>query len=296
MGDVYRLVVSFAVVAFLTGVPVFASGPPATPPLELTFTRPPMEYEVPPPPGRAPSGFTITLNFTGGLTAEQQNQFIIAKQRWESRITGYEAGVALSGITIDASGTTIDGAGGILGQAGPTRYTLQDRKYFTTRGIMQFDSADIAAMMANGSFDDVVEHEMGHVLGLGIWWTNDTGYVDGSGRYTGSYGLAAYRAEFLGQSGAAYVPVELDGGSGTANGHWDEVAGGAAMTGRVDASGHDMRNELMTGWLNMPTFCSNTTIQSLRDVGFTVADTNTANLIFEDDFEGGSSSAWITAP
>ncbi len=39
---------------------------------------------------------------------------------------------------------------------------------------------------------------------------------------------------------------------------------------------------VMTGWLNMPTLCSNTTIQSLRDLSFTVGDTSTANLTYDE--------------
>ena len=32
----------------------------------------------------------------------------------------------------------------------------------------------------------------------------------------------------------------------------------------------DFRNELMTGWLNSTPFLSNTTLQSMRDLGYTV--------------------------
>jgi hypothetical protein len=62
----------------------------------------------------------------------------------------------------------------------------------------------------------------------------------------------------------------LGGGAGTANGHWNEVDGGSGLTGIVDGSGNDMRNELMTGWLNTPLFISKTTIASLGDLGYTV--------------------------
>jgi hypothetical protein len=67
------------------------------------------------------------------------------------------------------------------------------------------------------------------------------------------------------------VPVELGGGSGTANGHWNEVDGGSALTGIVDIQGRDMAYELMTGWLNEPAYLSRTTIASFQDIGYTVA-------------------------
>ena len=45
------------------------------------------------------------------------------------------------------------------------------------------------------------------------------------------------------------MPVELGGGSGTANGHWDEVEDGADPTGFVsNITGRDFEFELMTGW------------------------------------------------
>ena len=62
--------------------------------------------------------------------------------------------------------------------------------------------------------------------------------------------------------------------AGTADGHWNEVDGGAGSTGLVSAiSGSAMAHELMTGWLNtdQPYFISNLTRGSLRDLGYDVA-------------------------
>jgi hypothetical protein len=36
---------------------------------------------------------------------------------------------------------------------------------------MQFGTADLAAMQANGTIGDVITHEMGHVLGIGTIWS-----------------------------------------------------------------------------------------------------------------------------
>lgn len=90
--------------------------------------------------------------------------------------------------------------------------------------------------------------------------------------YTGANSLAAYRTEFN-QPGAAFVPVEMGGGGGTADGHWNEVDVGADLTGLVsNVSGQDMAYELMTGWLNLdqPYFISNLTRGSLQDLGYNV--------------------------
>lgn len=217
----------------------------------------------------AQATFTITLNFTN-LTLTQQSYFTAAKSFWESAITGYKPGISLTGFAIAANGANIDGVGGILGSAGPTTATSQGGFVLTTAGSMDFDLADVNNLITAGSFGDVIKHEMGHVIGFGTLWTNNNVYVNGSGKFTGAAALAQYKTEFIGQGAATFIPVELGGGSGTADGHWNEVDGGGANTGIVDAQGHDFRNELMTGWLDAPTFTSRTTIASFQDIGYAV--------------------------
>jgi hypothetical protein len=84
------------------------------------------------------------------------------------------------------------------------------------------------------------------------------------------HALANYRAEFN-QPSATYVPVEGEGGYGTAGGHWDEVYLGANNTGFIsNLTGQDMRYELMTGWANSPMFLSSVTLGALEDLGYIV--------------------------
>ena len=226
--------------------------------------------------------FDIVVNFVGGLTPSQEAVFSQAEVIWEGVITGYQDPGANLTLDIDAEGAPIDGVGGILGSAGPTfgRLISGSSFFVATHGEMTFDSADLANMETSGVLDEVIMHEMGHVIGFGTLWSASdwTGgsittaqevYTSGSGQYTGADGLAAYQSEFS-QPGASFVPVELGGGAGTANGHWDEVNGGAGLTSIVDGLSRDMQSELMTGWLNSPTFMSQTTIHSLEDIGYTV--------------------------
>lgn len=220
------------------------------------------------------SASAITINFVdgGGLTPSQLNIFTSAVSTWNSLLTGYQPGISLTGPTITGSGLAIDGAGGILGQAGPTVAQWQAGYWLTTTGIMQFDSADLAGLESAGFLDEVILHELAHVLGFGTLWTWNGVYTAGTGQYTGAHALAAWKTEFNKPS-ATYVPVELGGGAGTANGHWNEVDGGAGITGIIDGMGRDMRDELMTGWLNVDgPFISNTTLQSFVDIGFTVPE------------------------
>jgi hypothetical protein len=123
---------------------------------------------------------------------------------------------------------------------------------------MQFDSADMASMISNGTFLGVILHEMGHVLGIGTLWTTK-GLLSGRGGsnpiFTGVQATAEYNSLF--GTTARGVPVENTGGSGTRDAHWRETVFG---------------NELMTGWVGpgneLP--MSRITIASLADLGYTV--------------------------
>lgn len=213
-------------------------------------------------------GFDITVSFTGGLTLSQQAIFGQAAATWESVILGYQPDTLLKGVSITAQGASDDGVGGRLGFAGPTNYFYQGGFRFATKGSMTFDSDDLTVLENSGRLCDVIKHEMGHVLGFGTLWGSNEVSSAGTGQYTGAAALAAYQSEFN-QPNATFVPVELGGGTGTANYHWDEGDGGA-LTGITDRQGRDMRNELMTGWLNTSPFLSETTIQSFADIGYVV--------------------------
>ena len=150
--------------------------------------------------------------------------------------------------------------------AAPTTGFSSGGFFYVENGVMSFDSADINHLESNGTLQTVIEHEMGHVLGFGTLWTSNGVYTDGSGEFRGANAVAAYQAEFN-QPGATFVPVELAGGAGTANSHWDEFDNGGVDTGISDGA-NDMRYELMTGWLDNPTFLSETTVASFADIGY----------------------------
>ncbi|MES2440876.1 MAG: leishmanolysin-related zinc metalloendopeptidase [Verrucomicrobiota bacterium] len=236
----------------------------------------------------------ISLDFSGSMTPIQQQTFIDAAGYWNSVITGYDLTSDGDGLptphqlVITASVPFIDGVGGVLGSAGPDDYAYYDNDpltpnptialHYATTGVMEFDSADVAALIANNTFYGVVLHEMAHVLGIGTLWTlnnnvNGTTYQlynDGSGQYTGPNALARWRSEFN-QPSATFVPVELGGGGGTANGHWNENDGGGGSTGFVsNISTMDFTNELMTGWASGSFFVSGVTLGGIDDLGYIV--------------------------
>ena len=201
--------------------------------------------------------FDITINNLGGLTASQSAIFATAEAFWEGVLPSIQDSGNLN-LVIDASGIAIDGPGGILGQAGPTSGgTLGGSFIYVFTGVMQFDTADLAGLEGAGLLLDVILHEMAHVIGFGTAWVLNGVYVDESGMFTGANALAAYQAEF--DPLATFVPVDIVSGLGTRNSHWAENWAGGF-------------NELMTGFLDPPTFISDTTLASFIDIGYNRAD------------------------
>lgn len=216
--------------------------------------------------------FDLQFNFVGGgFTAAMTQAFVDAEAFWESEIAGYRDAQTggITALVIDASLPNIDGVGGILGQAGANAALFGTNFVTPTAGVMQFDLADAANLVAGGTFDDVVMHEMAHVMGFsGFFWTQN-GATDGSGTdvtYTGARGLAEYQNEF--SAGATFIPVEDNGGPGTAFSHWDEDLFMAHLVN----TGNSANPELMTGFLdNAVSTVSKTTLASFEDLGYALA-------------------------
>ncbi len=211
------------------------------------------------------SAYKIEVRFLGGLTSAQKNAFKGAADRWSKVIVGDLPSVAVNGEVIDdllimAQGVTIDGPGRILGQAGPTHLrpaTAGVHAFLPARGLMSFDSADLARMQESGTLLDVITHEMGHVIGFGTIWKSKE-VLAGAGtrnpRFTGSNAKKEYGV--LKGTGAAPVPVENTGGAGTRDSHWRESV---------------FKNELMSGFIaEKSNPISRLTVASMSDLGFAV--------------------------
>jgi leishmanolysin len=194
------------------------------------------------------SEYNIQINFVGTWSADLRQAFISAANAISDFILGDVPSVStrrssIDDLVITASLVSIDGAGGILGQAGPD--AVRSGSYLPYKGTMQFDVADASAYQA-GLFDDIVLHEMLHTVGFGTIWSAK-GLITGGG-FNGALANAVY-------PGTALIPLELDGGSGTAYAHWDEET---------------FSNELMTGYIDGDNDLSYMTIASLGDLGYSV--------------------------
>lgn len=217
--------------------------------------------------GDGEPGFQITVVFNGGLTATQQAAFNTAAARWQTILLGDLPDVgSIDDVRITASGIAIDGVGNILGQAGPTGTRNAANKFIPYQGVMQFDTADLASLEAQGTLVSTIAHEMGHVLGVGTIWSQNA-VLTGSGTSNPLFTGAAARAEYSKMNGVMTpqdVPVENTGGQGTANSHWRETT---------------FASELMTGFLSgnsQP--LSRLTAASMIDLGYPMVDLEAADL------------------
>ena len=211
-------------------------------------------------PAAASSGYNITIEFKGSWTEQYYNIFKAAADKLTSLIIGEIPDVTVYGtkggpktvddILITAELGAIDGAGSILGQAGPT--AVRTAGSLPATATMKFDIADVDAM-GPILFADVVLHEMAHSLGFGSIWDR-LGLVQ-NGLFIGENAVDEYHQ--LGGSGPG-IPVEQDGGSGTAGSHWDEEI---------------FVNELMTGYIDNENYFTEMSAASFADMGYVISPT-----------------------
>lgn len=223
--------------------------------------------------------FNITLNYVVPVTDRQRQVFEDAAARWERIIIGDVPSFTgeipsafiglppasegtLDDVVIEVALTPIDGPGSILGSAGPRFVRTDD--FLTLAGLMRFDVDDLAFLDELDLFEEVIVHEMGHVLGVGTLWNVNrpdlgiernllTGTIE-EPYFTGSKANVFWNAE----GGTGELPIQgLVNGEirpGTSFGHWDEGT---------------LNNELMTGFLNLgENPLSRITAGSMRDLGY----------------------------
>jgi hypothetical protein len=238
------------------------------------------------------STYNINLQYLSAVSASRQAVFDSAAARWQRLIFGDVADIVIPandsidpGTCGDNSPTikgtiddiiifvtldSIDGPGDVLGQAGPCYVRTQG--WLPLVGIMYFDTADVADLESSGQFDEVILHEMAHVLGYGSLWPSFAlNLIVGPAAFGGTdphfVGQGAIQA-FNDSGGAGYVagakvPVENcigfppgQCGSGSIDSHWRESV---------------FANELMTGFITPGSNpLSMITTASMGDEGYQV--------------------------
>ncbi|HEX2732638.1 MAG TPA: leishmanolysin-related zinc metalloendopeptidase [Polyangiaceae bacterium] len=226
-------------------------------------------------------GFSIDLVFDDDQQPDKivADAFESARSRWQTVITGdvpdahvdpsftcgdYSLPAQVDDLVIFVSVGAIDGPGQILGASAPCVLRGKGAQ-LPVAGLMRFDSADLSRFAELGRLEEVILHEMGHVLGVGSLWTQHDllldPAVDDSGDADTAFEGQRAIAEFDALGGDDYdgskVPVENTGGDGVANGHWRESV---------------MGNELMTPFMSQAKGrLSTITIASLEDLGYEVS-------------------------
>ncbi|GAX21589.1 hypothetical protein FisN_29Hh022 [Fistulifera solaris] len=222
--------------------------------------------------------FDVTIIYRNVRNETIQMAFEEAATRWESVVTGDLPSQRIPLIrkgpfTSDCKiGTlprvvddvlvcvrvgAIDGRRVVLARAS-TGYRRRHNG-ITVFGSMLFDEADLDWLLGSGQLKGIVLHEMGHVFGLNRVVWDKMGLInnrDPSCHY--KLNSAASRAwqNVTGCGPDVAVPIENEGGSGTACSHFDEQC---------------LRTELMTGFvsaLDLP--LSVITVGAMEDLGFTV--------------------------
>lgn len=165
---------------------------------------------------------------------------------------------AITNVRIYINFDSIDGPGAVLGRAGPCY--IRTASGLPVVGFVELDTADLAALDRNGTLDDVMTHEFGHVLGLQSFNWARRGLLVNQGGLDPHFQGAVGRAGFAAIGGGSYtgipVPVENTGGQGTRDSHW-----------RLNV----LRRELMVGFAQqggMP--LSQLSVGALADLGYQV--------------------------
>jgi len=193
-------------------------------------------------PANDPSKFnmcvqTVDLSANGWLQANNllttyEQAFLDAKLKWENIIQGDDGSTHMTyyGLEVDdlhlyAVCKTIDQSGGTLAFASPSLTENVNGKIKAFSGYMVFDRDDIQGLVQDGTFAAVVAHEMGHIMGLGSLWDENNLFDKNnpSAGYNGPNANREFRKYMVSRNAPinvndpnVKVPVELDGGAGTA--------------------------------------------------------------------------------
>lgn len=206
-----------------------------------------------------PNGYNIEVEFEGFWTETLKQGMINVVELISDLVEGDLPDVGdIDDLRLTASLDSIDGEGGSIGFGGPT--AVRTSSILPYEGLIQLDPSDLAFTLNNDTWEDLLFHEVMHVMGFGTTWdtNNLVQFTGGALRFTGDTATAVYNDEFdflAADDNFSFlgVPVEQDGPSTTSGSHWDEEI---------------FTNEIMTGFLDTENNNSHLTLGVLQDIGY----------------------------
>ena len=196
--------------------------------------------------------FNIELVFPDSSVSEPAKAACrTAAHRWEAIIVGDLPNVgSIDDLRISVTAVPIDGPYGTLAQANSRRFRSGSELPYD--GFVLCDSVDVDPILADGRFVNVITHEMGHVLGIGVmngWYDR----VNSGGSFTGSDAAREYQSIF-GLPSGSLPPCD----SASLYSHWNEDAFDTELMSPI----------LEFEWISDP--LSRITVGAISDLGYRV--------------------------
>lgn len=257
-----------------------------------------------------PNGlFTYTI--TGVSDSTELAVIQSAFNKWDS-ICQIDTSRWGSSYSINVSYSIASLTAGILGGASLQTYNITQGTTYGNimpyEGTIQLNSLYTATMLADTrtggktQYYYVVLHELGHILGIGPFWSSSspiyapiTSYTDANDSttkyyYTGTNAFNQYKSYLSTDLSNAVIglPIEDNGGSGTAQVHPEEGLENevSSDTRYINGIFHPgINEELMTGWMEgspTDTPLSRVTLGFLEDMGYIVnySDAESFSIIY----------------
>ena len=167
---------------------------------------------------------------------------------------------------------------------------------FNTKSFRLTINKHFASIYNSADWVNVLAHELGHALGIGIFWSSalqPTGAVPPQDFFLLSSGYPTAQDgynDIVGDGSLTKVPLETSGDGGTASAHWDDDLRPSSAAGSLGKNYPGLTDELMLGFYNQGSTLkiSQLSIGALVDFGYQEV-TPGAN-------EGIPGTASLTAP
>ena len=194
--------------------------------------------------GFVPGSYDLELILIDSMSTELEGIFQDAAEWWMTILggsdlpsvpTGHLSQLGCGSIVTDQTSASIDdllvvvatpeidGRGGILAVAAPC--AVREESLIPFMGVVQFDLDDLNGLVSQGmnnEVEEVILHELGHVLGIGTLWEAKgflqnpslAGASDADTHFSGPLAIEAFNAAGGDSYPAAKVPVENRAGPG----------------------------------------------------------------------------------